>query len=268
MTDNFLYIWLFITFILNIFFFINTIHSKLEKKSEIYLFINTIFSCIYLALSPIFLQNIGFEILTYYVIIGISIFFCIILFFLRLKKKIKLNTNMDCNIFKKNVKVSDRKKKMKYIVIIYAFFPLIFYSIFLLMDFVAISHASNGIILTCREGEFMNINDYNYVITDQSVQKLYTGLCNTLNENFKYVPYEISEVNSEKIPTRILEKMKEENIEKDFVTIYKYDAYYFFTVYGCMGIENFIYHENDYLGKVKDDISKIRKVNISTTEQK
>lgn len=175
---------------------------------------------------------------------------------------------MDCNIFKKNVKVSDRKKKMKYIVIIYAFLPLIFYSIFLLMDFVAISHASNGIILTCREGEFMNINDYNYVITDQSVQKLYTGLCNTLNENFKYVPYEISEVNSEKIPTRILEKMKEENIEKDFVTIYKYDAYYFFTVYGCMGIENFIYHENDYLGKVKDDISKIRKVNISTTEQK
>ena len=30
--------------------------------------------------------------------------------------------------------------------------------------------------------------------------------------------------------------MKEENIEKDFVTIYKYDAYYFFTVYGCIGM--------------------------------
>lgn len=37
MTDNFLYIWLFITFILNIFFFVNTIHSKLEKKSEIFI---------------------------------------------------------------------------------------------------------------------------------------------------------------------------------------------------------------------------------------
>lgn len=132
------------------------------------------------------------------------------------------------------------------------------------MDFVAISHASNGIILTCREGEFMNINYYNYVITDQSVQKLYTGLCNTLNENFEYVSYEISEVNSEKIPTLILEKMKEENIEKDFVTIYKYDTYYFFPI----SSENFIYHENDYLGKVKDEIAKIRKMNIPTTEQK
>ena len=110
----------------------------------------------------------------------------------------------------------------------------------------------------------MNINYYNYVITDQSVQKLYTGLCNTLNENFEYVPYEISELNSEKIPTLILEKMKEENIEKDFVTIYKYDTYYFFPI----STENFIYHENDYLGKVKDEISKIRKMNIPTTEQK
>lgn len=264
MTDNFLYLWIFITFILNIFFFVNTIRSKLEKKLEMYLFINTIFSCIYLALSSIFLQNIGFEILTYYLMIGISIFFCIILFFLRLKKKIKLNTNMDCSILKKMLKYLIEKKKMKYIVIIYAFLPLIFYSIILLMDFVAISHASNGIILTCRDGEFMNIDDYNYVITDQSVQKLYTGLCNTLNENFEYVPYEISELNSEKIPTRILQKMKEENIEKDFVTIYKYDTYYFFHVYG----ENFIYHENNYLGKVKDEISKIRKVNTPTTEQK
>lgn len=264
MTDNFLYLWIFITFILNIFFFVNTIRSKLEKKLEIYIFINTIFSCIYLALSSIFLQNIGFEILTYYGIIVISILLCIILFFLQLKKKIKVNTNMDCSIFKKNVKVHDRKKKMKYIVITYCFLPLIFYSIFLFTDFIAISHASNGIILTCREGEFMNINYYNYVITDQSVQKLYTGLCNTLNENFEYVPYEISEVNSEKIPTLILEKMKEENIEKDFVTIYKYDTYYFFPI----NTENFIYHENDYLGKVKDEISKIRKMNIPTTEQK
>lgn len=32
MTDNFLYLWIFITFILNIFFFVNTIRSKLEKK--------------------------------------------------------------------------------------------------------------------------------------------------------------------------------------------------------------------------------------------
>lgn len=264
MTDNFLYLWIFITFILNIFLFINTIHSKLEEKLEMYLFINTIFSCIYLALSSIFLQNIGFEILIYYGMIGISIFLCIILFFLQLKKKIKVNTNMDCNIFKKNVKVHDRKKKMKYIVITYCFLPLIFYSMFLFTDFVAISHASNGIILTCREGEFMNINYYNYVITNQSVQKLYTGLCNTLNENFEYVPYKISEVNSEKIPTLILEKMKEENIEKDFLTIYKYDTYYFFHI----NSENFIYHENDYLGKVKYEISEIRKVNIQTTEQK
>lgn len=32
MTDNFLYLWIFITFILNIFFFVNTIRSKLEKN--------------------------------------------------------------------------------------------------------------------------------------------------------------------------------------------------------------------------------------------
>lgn len=111
MTDNFLYIWIFITFILNIFLFVNTIRSKLEKKLEMYLFINTIFSCIYLALSSIFLQNIGLEILTYYGMIGISIFFCIILFFLQLKKKIKVNTNMDCSIFKKMLKYMTEKRK-------------------------------------------------------------------------------------------------------------------------------------------------------------
>lgn len=55
-----------------------------------YLFINTIFSCIYLALSPIFLQNIGFEILTYYVIIGISIFFLYYFVFSSIEEKDKI----------------------------------------------------------------------------------------------------------------------------------------------------------------------------------
>lgn len=90
MTDNFLYLWIFITFILNIFFFVNTIRSKLEKKLEMYLFINTIFSCIYLALSSIFLQNIGLEILTYYLLIGISIFFLYYFVFYLLEEKDKI----------------------------------------------------------------------------------------------------------------------------------------------------------------------------------
>lgn len=73
MTDNFLYLWIFITFILNIFFFVNTI-----------------FSCIYLALSSIFLQNIGLEILTYYLLIGISIFFLYYFVFYLLEEKDKI----------------------------------------------------------------------------------------------------------------------------------------------------------------------------------
>ena len=243
MLDNFLYIWFFLTFILNISIFVNTIRIKFEKKSEMYLFVNTLFSCIYLTLSSIFLQNVGLEILIYYAMVGVSIFFCIISFFIRLRKKARVNT----------------RKKMKYITITYCLIPLVFYSILLLTDFIAINHASNGIVLTCEEGEFLNTHYYNYVITDQSVQKLYTGFVNTWNEKLEYVPYEICERNSEKtsdIPTSILEKMREENMEENTVTIYKYDTYYFLHVQS----ENFIYHGNDYLGKVKDEISEVKKI--------
>ena len=146
-TENVIYAYFALTFLVDILCIGFLIKNKFRKRYENIIIVNTIGNIIYTFLSFEFLLNIGLEILFVYVWIGISflLFFTLKLIRYILQKK----------------KIIGEIKKIpnviKIIILLYSIFPSFIYLPSYIKETQIIQNENIQTILTCKEGEFLNM---------------------------------------------------------------------------------------------------------------